>query len=531
MAAHREATQARMHRERIEKARCALLASPDVLAGAVLEDGTVVQDVFQDSIRTKEDFDAVKLWLNRLNVSFTDVFNAEHQALTFPSMCRSAFSMSFAAMQDTAFVDAPELVLMHYGGHGVDPNFPLCSKYSSRPAIDFGSFYNDVTAAYSLWEHRPLAGGELCLHYLGFAGLRFLLAPFAKAVLSGSQNSKSNALKTNKHFIAVFDSCFSGRLASELHDPTLTKLRSDIRERKCTITVQAACSADEVTYGGYFTTTFLQLQSMSVVQSFAAEWDALLPDKRQEFQSLPLPSPCVSSTREDFDPTALYYEVTIQNVPLVLFPHAGFFKFCAVRLQEQKEAASSIIRSLTATQSDHFMSSGAFNVTDAKLKFYDGRPFGLFALQDPTNSQHIVCAHVHFGPDTTTIGRINLQHHLKDNKGLWTICDGPKWAYGMKAKAGISNPNPGNQDHWQHWPWASENQPDLQPAKALVMACHTWLEANFSGLWSDLARWGAKAQDMSLLGTFKSHRSRDFQSYMESIDGKVPTLANLRGQK
>lgn len=520
----RQQSEHAMHVTRSRQARCALLPSADSLA-----DGGGFGN---DAIGTKKDFDMLTAWLQEVDVACITFYDASLDRARFSGVCHAFFGTAWAAICHTAFPNIHELVFAHYGGHGVPPGHRASSRYSARPVFtSLDENYSSVVDQFALREHRPLSGGELCLHHLGFANLRSVLVPFVTAILRESQNSQGP--KMNKHLVVLFDSCYSGRLAEELDDKQLQPLLEQLAQRNCTITVQAACSREESTYGGYFTPYFLRLQrEPHLLATLAANWAKLPPEERDRVASLPLPSPCVRSTRTEFNANADTYPIEVQNLRLTLFPNAGFFKFCVRSLLEEREHAYFAKRQLTPLTAEAFLRGMDFRVRDAKLKDYRGRPFGLFLLADPADANCVVCAHIHFGAKTDSVGRINLVHHVWDSAtNLALLEDGQKMPCGMKPHPSIGHrARVDVEADWLHWDWATESSADLAGARALVASCCTWLDSNFPTFWKDAAKWVAQGKDPSLMGHFRtqSRSPEEFDAYLQRLGEQIPTIDGLK---
>ena len=142
----------------------------------------------------------------------------------------------------------------------------------------------------------------------------------------------------------------------------------------------------------------------------------------------PQPPPAQGDT-VDPQPQNVTMEINVQNFKLTLFPDAGFFKFCSLKVFQyrQAKALEPLVkeRALYRATVEAFMKSKSFKVLDYKLKTYTGTgpadknagsPKGLFLLDDPHNPGFAVCAHVHFkagSTDVNDVQRINVVHHKR----------------------------------------------------------------------------------------------------------------------
>ena len=331
----------------------------------------------------------------------------------------------------------------------------------------------------------------------------------------------------DSQLVVILDSCYSGEVAQQLHD-----FVSDIGEKVplppdgIKITVQAACGTDERTFGGYFTPVFTYLNdpdNKEVLEKWKDEWEKMTEEARSNYKSLDLPSPMVVTTLPAPEDTTMSF--SFQNnfgfyTKVTLFPDAGFFKFCYVKVQHhQDKAFEGQDRVLNEETAPKFMVKGEFLVFDYKLKTFGGssgkaakfagNPVGLFLLKAPSNK--FICAHIHFAPNNTRRPtRINLVHHHNVpcvKTGLYEEDhDGMLRKEIKKGEHKI--------DVTEHY-----------NAGKLVQNCHEFVEKKEPGRWSDVNKWDMTGKDdVSVLGTFKmvQERSAREDKYLKYIEQFYP---------
>eukprot|EP01147_Barroeca_monosierra_P006641 gene6641-9428_t len=84
---------------------------------------------------------------------------------------------------------------------------------------------------------------------------------------------RENSSTKNKHLLLVCDSCFSGRLVTAIRNQP-DEVKTLLKERESSITVQAACGENELVVGGFFMPAWLMLNSVSTVFVEALSKDA-----------------------------------------------------------------------------------------------------------------------------------------------------------------------------------------------------------------------------------------------------------------
>ena len=233
----------------------------------------------------------------------------------------------------------------------------------------------------------------------------------------------------------------------------------------------------------------------------------------------PQPPPAQGDT-VDPQPQNVTMEINVQNFKLTLFPDAGFFKFCSLKVfqYQQAKALEPLVkeRALYRATVEAFMKSKSFKVLDYKLKTYTGTdpadrnagsPIGLFLLDDPHNPGFAVCAHVHFkagSTDVNDVQRINLVHHKRPpGRCIEYVEDGGKFRVNIDKTA--------------------------DAARELVKACRQYVDTNEPGRWNNVSQWNMTGSQLSVNGKFRlNERSAWEQSYLTSIKKyklpeKVPT--------
>ena len=525
---------------------CVLLPSPEKLDTSMNSPGSDVTD-------TLEDFQRIKNWAKEnklLNTGFSDYRERQDKQLeksSFKSLVQLAFSRAFVAMRNTTRnPDLEELVFWFYTGHGLGKEIAKTLEYLSTPClsnVDLNHNYHDDSIVFDfVQKERKVQGGELCLHMGGFCDLYGLLKPWIAAVKSESINSPGQ--KKNKHLVVILDSCHSGIIAQELKEfekQVRKKDESFLKENS--VTIQAACGPNERTFGGYFTPPFLYLndpQNKKLLEQLRKSWKQMTDEKKDEYRSIELPSPMVVTTRAslqgtkeqaqpppaqggtvnpqpppaqgdtvDPQPQNVTMEINVQNFKLTLFPDAGFFKFCSLKVfqYQQAKALEPLVkeRALYRATVEAFMKSKSFKVLDYKLNTYTGTgpadknagsPKGLFLLDDPHNPGFAVCAHVHFkagSTDVNDVQRINLVHHKRPpGRCIEYVEDGGKFRVNIDKTA--------------------------DAARELVKACRQYVDTNEPGRWNNLSQWNMTGSQLSVNGKFRlNERSAWEQSYLTSI--------------
>ena len=480
--------------------RCALLPSPEKLDESI-------GSPCSDKTDTIKDFTLVKDWVRKEKLLNTGFYVKEQpeqiETPQFGSLVTLAFNNAFAAMRNTFSPELDELVFWYYAGHGLGKETAKKMCYSSTPCLsEVGLDPNPNDPANKfVKENRKVQGGELCLHKVGVCDLYGLLKPWIAAVKAESTNAQG-AKKKNKHLVIILDSCHSGIIAEELGDcveqaqgidPTLLDENS--------VTIQAACGPDERTFGGYFTPCFVYLndhKNDGLLNELKDQWEKMGEEEKTKYRSIDLPSPMVVTTRPQSaaQPQAATIELEVQGWKLTLFQDPVFFKFCSIKVYQHQDNGKE--RVLDAASANAFMSTRNFTVLDYKLKKlqsgpYSGTPMGLFLLEDPSDQNMSVCAHIHFKKDNTKQHtRINLVHHKKPPMGSTSFIH--------------------EEDHGKHIKVPLDNY-----AKTLVQKCKEYVTSKEPGRWEDATRWNMTFE-LGVNGTFRQQeRSAWEESYLEYI--------------
>ena len=451
----------------VKHPRCCILPSPELLK--------TCSSKGLDETKTIEDFKEMVKWFVEAKVLNTEFYNhlqgSELKEASFKTLMQLAFNNAFAPMRHTGHPEDHELIIWYYTGHGLSKDkLPDALSLPDLIKVKFNEKLNEIAKKY-IDEKPKVKGGELCLHHVGFCGLQGLLKPWIACVKSESQNAKGNG-KKNKHLVIILDSCHSGILAEELEELNKKK-NGPWNEEGCTVTVQAACGPDEVTYGGYFTPCFKFFsENQEKLKEAKEEWDGMTDKDREYFKGIQLPSPKLVTTgnlnEKEIDAPVIFRET--QNFKFTLFKDPGFFKFCYIR-QFQLEEAEVSVRVLNPITTVNFMKSATFTVIDYKLMKmtrgpYAGAPMGLFLLKDPSKpTEYAVCAHIHFKKDDTSkVGRINLVHHKVPSFGSFLYIEDHDGLSNSQIKRSrhkipyaevpnCANPDPKNPAHWDYWDW------------------------------------------------------------------------------
>ena len=578
MQAERNTPEDQQFKEWENHPRCVLLPSPEKLDTSMNSAGSDVTDTLEDFQQIKNWAKENKL----LNTGFSDYRERQDKQLeksSFKSLVQLAFSRAFVAMRNTRNPDLEELVFWFYTGHGLGKETAKTLEYLSTPClsnVDLNHNYHDDAIVFDfVQKERKVQGGELCLHMGGFCDLYGLLKPWIAAVKSESINAPGQ--KKNKHLVVILDSCHSGIIAQELKEfekQVRKKDESFLKENS--VTIQAACGPNERTFGGYFTPPFLYLndpQNKKLLEQLRKSWKQMTDEKKDEYRSIELPSPMVVTTRAslqgteeqaqppptqggtvhpqpppaqggivdpqpppaqggtvdpqpppaqgdtvDPQPQNVTMEINVQNFKLTLFPDAGFFKFCSLKVFQyrQAKALEPLVkeRALYRATVEAFMKSKSFKVLDYKLNTYTGTgpadknagsPKGLFLLDDPHNPGFAVCAHVHFkagSTDVNDVQRTSLVHHKRPpGRCIEYVEDGGKFRVNIDKAA--------------------------DAARELVKACRQYVDKNEPGRWNNVIQWNMTGKQLSVNGKFRlKERSAWEQSYLKFIEKyKLPKVS------
>ena len=558
--------------------RCALLPSPEALK-------TTMSSTGSDVTMTLADFDLSLKWfesLQMLNTRFYDQCVSYERGANgqlqpqlennkFLALCNVCFHNTFEHISNTFDPEHEEVVIWYYAGHGVDKEMVnnMGLTYSASPQLDNCTVDNVMQPAskYLTTEYNTsrLKGGELCLHGRGFCNLDGLLRPWISAITDNSINKEGE--KKNKHLIIILDSCFSGELVNDLRK--LKEKEGPWNSNGCTVTVQAACSDNETTYGGYFTPTFIECNkpvNSKLMQEMMEEWSKMGAEQKEYFRALPLPSPVVETTLNDTSDSPTV-EINRQSLKLTLFHDPGFFKFCHYSLftRDVQEINERVLQSNTAVQ---FLSKKKFTVFDFKLKIMQTGPYkdyslGLFLLDDPHDAGRAVCAHVHFAKgDTSRVGRINLLHCKKpaDEVACEVYFEDRDDLFNSQYKRNrhkipvghvptCAQPDDKQPDHWVFWSWkkrvnyntfeklAQAECTNASKSKKLEVAysmellnkLFSFVKETYSGdenKWRDLKNWNMEDSFYKMLR--KKQRSTYMEEYFKLAKEKysIPELHN-----
>jgi hypothetical protein len=498
---------------------CAILPSPEKLKKGSSSPG-------QDETNTRGDFDKVWQWLTSsdfLNTGFyVDVKETVDQGGQleegiYTSVIRLAFGNAFDPIRNTSDPEQGEMVLLYYAGHGlseqgatnlkeanlITSKRSLVSPFPRLGEVGFSNPEEHFAAAESfLTPNRTVKGGELCLHDVGFCDLQGLLKPWIAAVKGKSINPPHDRVKKNKHLVVVADSCYSGKLVEDLEQLALTP--GPWKEHGCTVTVQSASSSDEPTFGGYFTPCFVHFnkpENQGKLQKLKQKWDEKSEIEKNAYRAVDLPSPQVATTmpseklRSGEDDPILVLP-RIQGVQLTLFRDAGFFKFCFLSFSG---IVGSKARALTPVAANTFLSQDNFDILDYKLKtISNGTPMALVLVEDPRDTAHVVCVHIHFhnNSDTSNLRNVSgvnlINHNRPTNVGDLFLQDSDPRKYQFW---------PGNAARYRH----------------LVERCKNYVNRTDPepGRWDNASRWNMRH---SLKGKFRlKERSDWMDKYVEKM--------------
>ena len=508
----------------------------------------------------------------RRDLELLDVWGRKSKILSYPA------TTTFDSKVKIAFHPLFEIshpTFLYYVGHGLDKEKASELHYSASPRLDelmarfvryrdrpdYDPLFHVLDTLKEKCDGRKVKGGELFLHQFGFCDLYGLLKFWCAGVCDYvnvhddcypslnfgktwfpedeerwvSEDEEQWFLEDeepwvpnlfNSQLVVILDSCYSGEVAQQLHD-----FVSDIREKVPTppdginITIQAACGTDERTFGGYFTPVFTYLndpENEEVLEKWKDEWKKMTEEARSNYKSLDLPSPMVVTTLPARNDTTMKF--TFQGnfglyTNVTLFPDAGFFKFCFVKVHRHQdktlfEGQDRVLNDKLVTR---FMRRRQFNVIDYKLKImggspgpdrpYAGNPLGLFLLDDPHDGDKVICAHIHFDKrDTSRYSRVNLVHHKRP-------------PFGSKSLLHYEDHDGLSQTALKYNKYKKKVTLD-RCTHQLVEACRQFVQEDEMGRWEDVSRWNMTEEDVSVKRKFRmvQERSAWEDNYLKYIE-------------
>ena len=508
----------------------------------------------------------------RRDLELLDVWGRKSKILSYPA------TTTFDSKVKIAFHPLFEIshpTFLYYVGHGLDKEKASELHYSASPRLDelmarfvryrdrpdYDPLFHVLDTLKEKCDGRKVKGGELFLHQFGFCDLYGLLKFWCAGVCDYvnvhddcypslnfgktwfpedeerwvSEDEEQWFLEDeepwvpnlfNSQLVVILDSCYSGEVAQQLHD-----FVSDIREKVpsppdgINITIQAACGTDERTFGGYFTPVFTYLndpENEEVLEKWKDEWKKMTEEARSNYKSLDLPSPMVVTTLPAPEDTTMKF--TFQGnfgwkTSVTLFPDAGFFKFCFVKVHRHQdktlfEGQDRVLNDKLVTR---FMRRRQFNVIDYKLKImggspgpdrpYAGNPLGLFLLDDPHDGDKVICAHIHFDKrDTSRYSRVNLVHHKRP-------------PFGSKSLLHYEDHDGLSQTALKYNKYKKKVTLD-RCTHQLVEACRQFVQEDEMGRWEDVSRWNMTEEDVSVKRKFRmvQERSAWEDNYLKYIE-------------
>ena len=505
---------------------CGIISSPETLETAY--------NAGEDATNTRDDFKVVLDWLS---IPFVNPFlyrdiraaaegGAYLNAGLFESGIRFAFQ-AFDPIRNTSSPGAEEMVLLYYTGHGLSEarasrlNTANLNGESSSPRLERVNYHEPNLAAQPfLTPNRVVRGGELCLHEVGFCDLQGLLQPWIAAV------TNSDVTKHNKHVVIIADSCYSGKLVDDLAE--MNGRPGPWNENGCTVTVQSASSSVEETFGGYFTPCFVHYnQNQEELEQLIKEWNDNFEFVKNAYRGFDLPSPQLETTGslpEDADVTTETTQLettetqleTTESLPedaddspvltrqfqgfkLRLFRDPGFFKFCYLKHSGALEPP----RALNDDTVNAFLGvSDRFNIKDYKLKTKsDGTPLALVLVDNPANTEYVICVHIHFRYRNTglrNVSGVKLVEHKRPRypSSLFLVVKetGPKFIL----------------------------KPTAVRYEALLRQCKEYVDEKEPGRWEDVARWNMENNQLGVNHMFKMKERSD---WMDKYLVEVPQNA------
>ena len=203
--------------------------------------------------------------------------------------------------------------LWYYTGHGLNKTKASKLRYSASPFLDklmeeflanrepreFDPLLDPLDTLEGKCGKRKVEGGELFLHKFGFCDLYGLLKFWCGGVWDYSGLIEDEE-PSHLPLVIILDSCHSGELAQQLHDfvRDVEKINPGSLD-EINIAIQAACSPDERTFGGYFTPVFTFLNdpdNEELLEKWKDEWEKMGEEDRSKYKLPDLPSPMVVTT-------------------------------------------------------------------------------------------------------------------------------------------------------------------------------------------------------------------------------------------
>lgn len=511
----------------ILKPRCGAFPSPELLESYQLG---------SDETNTIEDFRLVKTWARSvmLNTSFLDFFGKRLDESRYLSMVQTSINTVADAMRNTHQIDACEIVFFYYAGHGINPSSVPDSTLSADPQftssnVEYFDSIPGLNETLGSRNTRRIRGGEMCLHGAGFCDLRGLVRPFIAGLLAPSVNKlgTNDAPKSNKHFIGVIDSCYSGAFVSDV-----ATLGRQCLPSGCSITIQSSTTAQCEAYGELFTPVFVALQNRTALEQKLTQFRTLNAAELAALNSAVIPMPQIGTTNLDIQAQInhtekLYVETLKQgDVSIILLKPNNFYKFCVREIVGG--IAKENIRQLSVEQADTFMSNYRLEVIDFKLRPHDYQGvdclMGLFMVKNPASPTRAVCVHVHFGPDTKKVGRLNFVEHDIIVGGLWPETDQVRTNYAV-----IDRTRRWSVDGKVDSTLLPELQRQIKQSQTLLVECKKFVDlckcakcARSDDVWNNPACWDDGLMDVGHFGRFR--REFSFKNYLDSL---LKTEANL----
>ena len=366
-----------------------------------------------------------------------NVSNREKQFKTLVDLAFKTLLYPFRSQSE------PETVLLLYIGHGHNITTPDETKeltFSSPKLDDVGISKNDLERGKGyITPERLVKGGEFSLsERFGFCDLGGILELWITAL------TRSSRMK-NKHLIVIADNCYSGMFVEDLQQLALKK--GPWNRNGCTVTVQSACSSDEVTFVEYFASCFVHFntpKNHGELDNLKQKWNSKSELEKIRYRNLNLPSPQVATTMSSDKLSSNLQDPTTKFLPdkgffpLTLFHDAGFFKYCflffsglKVRAEITPEEAEQLLFKIVDSAKsrlckivDKFKQSKSeirdeakhskFEIVDFKLKTAtpDGTLLALFLFKHPDVEDCFVRVCFHFSerrkPSPDLVIKVNL---------------------------------------------------------------------------------------------------------------------------
>ena len=189
---------------------------------------------------------------------------------------------------DTKIFGLPMWCGVLYFGHGL-------STKTAQMLTDIGARAAVTEDCLRLTKQQktrlPLRGGEWVLHGKGLANLQIITQEFLAAI------EKSKGVR-NKHLYILSDSCLSGRLVADL-DNLGMQFGNLLKDRNCSITVQASCGPDQLARSSLFTSIITSPSALDMWNTVQSLDDITKQQWRDTWKDYIEQQPCFATIGAD----------------------------------------------------------------------------------------------------------------------------------------------------------------------------------------------------------------------------------------